>query len=129
MDLNHETGDLIEGWPQVVQSIQTLLSTPVSSRVFQREFGSDLPSLVGAPLNDVGILAVYVAVAEAIDRWEPRFELSDVAIEAEATGRLKMTLHGAYRPRAHVGDVSRIDDGTQTIRLVRGRVDQWSLIT
>jgi phage baseplate assembly protein W len=63
MDLNHETGAAVEGWDHVVQSIQTILTTRLNSRVFRREFGSEVPALVDAPMNDANVLALYVAVA------------------------------------------------------------------
>ncbi|MFV0385662.1 GPW/gp25 family protein [Paracoccus sp. (in: a-proteobacteria)] len=127
MDLNHDTGGAIDGWAHVVQSIQTILSTRRNTRVFRREFGSEVPALVDAPMNEASILALYVAVAEALERWEPRFELTDVAVDAAAKGVIVMRLTGNYRPDAHRGDLSTAAGGTRTIRLMRDRVDIWSL--
>lgn len=127
MDLNHDTGGTVQGWGHVVQSIQTILATRLNSRVFRREFGSGVPALVDAPMNEAGVLALYVAVAEALERWEPRFELTDVSVEAAADGIITMTLIGNHRPNAHIGDLSTVDDETQTIRVMRDRVENWSL--
>ncbi|MBQ4826556.1 GPW/gp25 family protein [Leisingera sp. HS039] len=127
MDLNHDTGGAVEGWAHVVQSIQTILSTRINTRVFRREFGSEVPALVDAPMNEANVLALYVAVAEALERWEPRFELTDVQVEGAATGVITMTLTGNHRPRAHVGDLTTVNDETRTIRVLRDRVDNWSL--
>ena len=127
MDLNHDTGGTAEGWSHVVQSVQTILSTRLNARVFRREFGSEVPALVDAPMNEAGVLALYVAVAEALERWEPRFELTDVQVEGAATGVITMTLIGNHRPNAHMGDLATVDDETQTIRVMRDRVDNWSL--
>lgn len=127
MDLNHDTGGVIDGWDHVVQSLQTILVTRLNARVFRREFGSEVPALVGAPMNDANILALYVAVAEALERWEPRFELTDVAVEGSETGTITMTLIGNHRPNAHKGDLSTVADETQTIRVLRDRVENWSL--
>ncbi|NIZ11087.1 GPW/gp25 family protein [Pseudooceanicola sp. HF7] len=127
MDLDHLTGGTIEGWPHVVQSIQTLLRTRLNTRVFRREFGSDLPGLVDAPMNDENVLAVYVAVAEAIDLWEPRFDLTDVQVEGTAQGRFSMTLAGAYLPRGHLGDRTTVTDDKRTVRVQSDRTDAWRL--
>lgn len=127
MDLNHDTGGAVEGWAHVVQSIQTILSTRINTRVFRREYGSEVPALVDAPMNETSVLALYVAVAEALERWEPRFELTDVQVEGAATGVITMTLTGNHRPRAHVGDLTAVNDETRTIRVLRDRVDNWSL--
>ncbi|TRD16966.1 GPW/gp25 family protein [Palleronia caenipelagi] len=127
MDLNHDTGGTIEGWDHVRQSIQTILSTRINTRVFRREFGSDVPALIDAPMNDANVLALYVAVAEALERWEPRFELGDVAVEGRETGKITMTLIGTYRPNAHRGDLTTVTGDRNTIRITRDRVQTWSL--
>ncbi|MBB5515766.1 hypothetical protein FHS89_001786 [Rubricella aquisinus] len=127
MDLDPETGAAIEGWPHVAQSLQTILGTRINTRVFRREFGSDVPALVDAPMNDENLLALYVAVAEAIDRWEPRFDVTNVGISGSASGAITMTLQGSYRPDAHLTDTTHVSDSVQTIRVTRDRVDNWSL--
>ncbi len=127
MDLDHDTGGEVAGWPHVMQSIRTILSTHVNSRVFRREFGSDVSALVDAPMNDANLLALYVAVAEAIERWEPRFELTDVQVVAVVGGVVQMTLTGSHRPNAHVGDLAEVDDETRVVRIQRDRAEEWSL--
>lgn len=127
MDLNHNTGGAVEGWDHVVQSIQTILATRLNARVFRREFGSEVPALVDAPMNEASVLMLYVAVAEALERWEPRFELTDVSVDGAATGVITMTLIGNHRPNAHTGDLTTVVDQIQTIRVMRDRVENWSL--
>ncbi|PID37305.1 MAG: hypothetical protein CR993_00925 [Rhodobacterales bacterium] len=127
MDLNHDTGGAVEGWDHVVQSIQTILATRLNARVFRREFGSEVPALVDAPMNEANVLALYVAVAEALERWEPRFELTDVAVEGAESGSITMTLIGNHRPNAHKGDLTTVADDIQTIRVMHDRVKNWSL--
>lgn len=127
MDLNHETGEIVEGWEEVVQSIQTILGTRMNTRVFRREFGSDVLALVDAPMNDANTLKLYVAVAEALERWEPRFEITNVQVEGLGSGKVTMALTGNHRPNAHLGDFTTITDETQSIRILRDRVDNWSL--
>ncbi len=127
MDLNHDTGGSVEGWDHVVQSILTVLSTRLNTRVFRREFGSEVPSLIDAPMNEAGILSLYVAVAEALGRWEPRFELTDVSVDASANGIVTMVLTGNYRPNAHRGDLSTVEDGNRAVRVTPDRVENWSL--
>lgn len=127
MDLNHNTGGAVEGWDHVVQSIQTILATRLNARVFRREFGSEVPALVDAPMNEASVLMLYVAVAEALERWEPRFELTDVSVGGAANGVITMTLIGNHCPNAHTGDLTTVVDQIQTIRVMRDRVENWSL--
>ena len=126
-DLDHTTGGVVDGWDHVVQSVTTILSTRLNSRIFRREFGSEVPALVDAPMNESSIMALYVAVAEALERWEPRFELTDVAVAGDKSGAVTMTLIGNYRPNAHKGDLTTVADNIQTIRVMRDRVENWSL--
>lgn len=127
MDLDHHTGASLDGWAHVVQSIETVLVTRIDSRVFARSFGADVPAMVDAPMNDAGVMALYMSVAEALARWEPRFELSDVTINADAGGKLTLNLSGSYYPNAHLGDFDTVSDEIRTVKISADRVDNWSL--
>lgn len=109
--ISAETGKALGGWDHVVQSIRVILTTAIGTRVMRREFGSELMSLIDAPMNDRVLLAIYVATANALARWEPRFRLTDVAVtSAAATGTLTLTLLGRYYPRGHLGDFTEYRD-------------------
>ncbi|MBY6045807.1 hypothetical protein HGE74_07800 [Rhodobacteraceae bacterium R_SAG1] len=129
MDLDHRTGAMLDGWPAVVQSILIILSTRINTRVFLREFGSEVPKLVDAPQNEEGILSLYMAVAEALAKWEPRFELTNVEVAPSPDGAIILDLSGNYRPHALSGDVSTVTDEVRVVRVVRGEADEWSLQT
>lgn len=121
-------GGAVDGWAHVVQSIETILVTRLNTRVFRRQFGSDVPAMIDMPMNDANVMALYVAVAEAIDRWEPRFEMTNVSLSAAADGVIALTMEGNHKPNAHVGDDRVVDDETQVIRMQTTRVDNWSLV-
>ena len=76
------------------QSIQDILTTPKGSRVIMREYGSDLPDLIDAPMNGETLVDIFAATAEAIDRWEPRFQLERVQVTAAAAGAVSLELTG-----------------------------------
>lgn len=127
MDLNHTSGGIVEGWASVVQSMQTILSTRINTRPFLRQFGSEVPELIDAPLNEISLMELYVAVAEALAQWEPRFELTEVQLQAGADGAVVLQLTGAHRPNAHMGDLAIANDETKAVRLQRDGADTWSL--
>ncbi len=105
--INADTGKPLSGWDHVVQSIRVILTTMIGTRVMRREFGSELMALVDAPMTDRVVLAVYVATANALARWEPRFRLTSVEIMSpEASGQISLRLFGNYYPRGHLGDFS-----------------------
>lgn len=103
--VNAETGAPLTGWPHVLQSIRKILTTSIGTRVMRREFGSEVMSLIDAPMEGRVLLALYVATANAIARWEPRFRLSAVTLlRVNAQGQVHLLLTGTYYPRGHLGD-------------------------
>lgn len=103
--IDRRTGQVLTDWAHVVQSIEDILTTRVLSRVMLRQYGSELPELIDAPMNDRTVLLVYAAIATALDAWEPRLHLTDVNIaEAGSDGRITLLISGIYIPRGHYGD-------------------------
>jgi phage baseplate assembly protein W len=103
--VNRVTGRALDGWSHVSQSIGDILSTPIGTRVERRDYGSALFELIDRPINASTVARAARAVAEAILRWEPRFEVTKVEIdEASAGGRLGLAVTGIYYPRGHLGD-------------------------
>lgn len=95
----------LDGVGHVLQSIGVILTTRPGTRVQRRDFGSDIPGLIDQPMNEQTILALFVAAAEAIDRWEPRFRLTHIGVnQSGADGKLGLQLDGYYLPAGHQGD-------------------------
>jgi phage baseplate assembly protein W len=92
--LSASTARLLPEEQHLAQSINDILSTPLGSRVMRRDYGSDLPRLIDAPLNGETLVDLYAATAEAIDRWEPRFDLRRVEVADAVAGKLSLTLTG-----------------------------------
>ena len=92
------TGKALEGTDHLEQSIQDILTTPIGSRVMRREYGSRLFELVDRPVNPGWLLDAYAYTADALDKWEPRFRLSDVTAGAAENGRVQLGLKGRHWP-------------------------------
>jgi phage baseplate assembly protein W len=92
--LSATTARLLPEEQHLAQSINDVLATPLGSRVMRRDYGSDLPRLIDAPLNGETLVDLFAATAEAIDRWEPRFDLRRVEVADAVAGRLSLTLTG-----------------------------------
>lgn len=84
----------IDDAARLAQSIGDILSTPRGTRVMRRDYGSDLPLLIDQPMNGETVVDIYAATAEAIDRWEPAFQLRRVEIAAASAGRMELRLTG-----------------------------------
>jgi phage baseplate assembly protein W len=94
LGLSATTARVLPEEQHLAQSINDILATPLGSRVMRREYGSDLPRLIDAPLNGETLVDLYAATAEAIDRWEPRFDLRRVEVADAVAGKLSLTLTG-----------------------------------
>ncbi len=94
--MNATTGKPLSGIDHLIQSIRDILTTPIGTRVMRRDYGSRLFDLIDSPINGDVLIEAYAAVAEALDKWEPRFRLTKVkAYQAEA-GKLTIDCYGIY---------------------------------
>lgn len=95
LGMDRNTGRWLAGVDHIRQSILDILTTPRGTRVCNRDYGSDLPDLIDAPLNDAGVQALYAATALAIDTWYPFVTLTQIAVEAGANpGTILLSLTG-----------------------------------
>jgi uncharacterized protein len=111
--INRRTGKVVADWAHVVSSIEDLLTTRIFSRVMVREYGSTMPELIDAPMNEASLMLFYSAIATACALWEPRVELTNIAfLEAGPDGRVTLAMTVNYMPRGHLGD--RTVEGIRT---------------
>jgi len=64
-------------------SILTILNTPVGSRVFNREFGSDINSILFDPMDEVTERRIRRELIDALSRWETRISLTTANVIAD----------------------------------------------
>jgi phage baseplate assembly protein W len=103
--LKRAQGGLTGGWDHVVDSVTDILTTRIGTRVMRRDYGSEIPALIDQPMSDPVLLAIYTAVADAIDRWEPRLAVRRVAfMQASADGTAQIAIEAIYFPFGHLGD-------------------------
>ncbi|MDR3353219.1 MAG: GPW/gp25 family protein [Zoogloeaceae bacterium] len=82
--MHRETGDFLpDELDHIRQSIIKIVTTPVGSRVMRRDYGSLIPELSDAPINDRVRLLVMAATATAVIRWEPRIRPARVRLLVE----------------------------------------------
>ena len=105
---NSQTGKALDDLEHVRQSIRDILTTPLGSRVLQRDYGSRLFELVDSAMNGGGVMAVYQAVVTALAVWEPRFSVQNVQV-TPGVGSISLTLTGVYKPNGQLLKLSGID--------------------
>lgn len=98
--VNRHTGQELSGDAHLAQSIRDILTTPIATRVMRRGYGSRVPELLDEPLNGTTVVACYGAIAEALDRWEPRVKLDRIVLLSAAEGRVEAELQGTYTDRS-----------------------------
>ncbi len=124
--IDRRTGRRLTGWAHVVQSFEDILTTWQLTRIMRRTYGSDAPKLIDAPMNSSSLLALYVAIAEALDTWEPRYELKRVGFTAaSADGSATIALVGLYYPDGHKGDRTPDNGEERSVSLVQINESLW----
>ena len=90
MDAN--TGRPLDELEHIKQSVRKIVTTPVGSRVMRRDYGSLIPELIDAPINDHIRLLVMAATATAVIRHEPRIRPANVILSVEGPSmRVELT--------------------------------------
>lgn len=90
--MNRHTGEVLVGDAHLAQSISDILSTPKGTLVMQRAYGSDLPDVLDQPLNGETTIDAFLAIAEALDTWEPRVSIERIEIIEARAGHARINL-------------------------------------
>lgn len=90
--MNRHTGSVLVGDAHLAQSITDILSTPKGTLVMQRAYGSDLPDILDQPLNGATTIDAFLAIAEALDIWEPRVSIERIEIVTARAGYAQIDL-------------------------------------
>lgn len=110
---DRRTGQPLSGWPEVAQSLDTLLTTFIGERVRRRGMGMDESAIQDRPMSPGEITDAFVAISDAIEPrlvngrqyGEPRFDLVRVLpIRADAGGTVGFELQGLFYPLALIGN-------------------------
>ncbi|GHT93681.1 baseplate assembly protein [Alphaproteobacteria bacterium] len=94
--MSRETGKYLNDLDHLKQSIVDILSTPIGSRVMKREYGSRLFDLVDKPINKELFPQIYAAIADALQKWEPRLKLEKITITEIKGAHISVSLNGIY---------------------------------
>lgn len=92
--MSRQTGNLISEEEAILQNIEDILTTPLGTRIMQRDYGSRLYELLDSPTNPGFFTELYTATAEAIDRWEKRFRVLQVKVTSVSEGKVTLELDG-----------------------------------
>ena len=96
------------GYPEPVDdtqlladSIETILKTPVGSRVHRPTFGSNLVRILFANLTRASQVRARVEARRAIEKWEPRVIVDQIDVRGENS---TIFLDVKWRPKNNMAD-------------------------
>ena len=80
VDVNSNLGEdtdpeLVVDIAAINNSLLNLLSCPIGSRPFEREYGSELYSALFEPADSQAAAFLDMGIFQAIRRWEPRIQM------------------------------------------------------
>jgi Bacteriophage baseplate protein W len=91
---------LTDGVEDIEQAIALILGTAPGERAMRPEFGCAVHDVVFDTIDAAIIGTVQTAVYEALERWEPRAEVTDVEVEPAEDDPGKLLVEITYRVRA-----------------------------
>ena len=94
--MNAKTGKPLGGVEHLKQSIRDIVTTPLGSRVMRRDYGCGLYELVDRPFSHSLEGDITMTIANALEKWEPRFQLDGVAVHPAGEGKLSIEIKGLY---------------------------------
>jgi phage baseplate assembly protein W len=95
IDIDRFTGELIQGWERIKQSIYVILTTRLRTRLMRLWWGSKFIDMQDKPGNQEVLMAGMMAAIAAINTYEPEFKVTRVSIDAfDASGEITITIEG-----------------------------------
>ena len=104
--MDRHTGLPISGIDHLMQSIEDILTTPLGSRLMRPEYGSSIRHFVDLPVSEGWKSAVQAEAARALNRWEPRLDLTRVQVLSVLNGRITFRLSGTYKGDSELLEVT-----------------------
>ncbi len=84
----------------VDQAIQLILGTAPGERPMRPEFGCGVHDFVFDTIDASTVAQMEIAIRAALDRWEPRIEVTGLDFDLDEVGRGELIITIAYRLRA-----------------------------
>ncbi|SMB82400.1 hypothetical protein SAMN05660772_02096 [Pasteurella testudinis DSM 23072] len=90
--MNRESGLMLnDETAHIRQSIADILQTAVGTRIQRREYGSILPMLLDRPISHALALQIAAASIVALQRWEPRIDITAFAVQFAEESKYRLT--------------------------------------
>jgi len=91
---------LARSFNEIEQAIKIVLLTPPGQRVMRPEFGCRIHELIFAPMNRETFAQAVRYVEDALEMWEPRINVIDVAVNPDENQHGRLFIDIQYELRA-----------------------------
>ena len=99
---------LAKGENDIKEAIVTILCTAQGERVMRPEFGSSIHEFVFAPNNATTAGLIAYQVQEALARWEPRIEVTEVDVQPDPLEASRVLINIQYLVKATNDEVNMV---------------------
>jgi phage baseplate assembly protein W len=101
LQIDHRGGiALAHGEDDIAQAIGLILSTTPGERPMRPEFGCEVHDLIFDNIDAATVGKMDTAVRTALDRWEPRVEVTDVEFDLGRSADGQIVIDVTYRVRS-----------------------------
>ncbi len=103
--MNAQTGEPIEDFEELQQSVLDILTTPYGSRLMRRNYGAGLSMFIDMPINVQTIGQIQATLANALMTQETRLVLKEISVNVgqgssgASNGSISVSLKGNYLPQ------------------------------
>jgi phage baseplate assembly protein W len=84
----------------IKQAIRIIMFTNPGERLMRPDFGAGLERFVFEPISTTTMSSIETQVYQALNLWEPRIDVLEVAVETDQSERNKVLIEVSYRIRA-----------------------------
>ena len=98
------TGHPISDFEHMVECVETIVTTPLNTRYYNRGYGTIWFDRIDTPINQRTQLDFYANIIEVLEREEKRLANPSININTDEglEGKLKIDLTGVYVPENKV---------------------------
>ena len=99
---------LVRGENDIEEAIVAILCTAQGERVMRPEFGSSIHEFVFAPNNATTAGLIAYQVQQALARWEPRIEVTEVDVQPDPLEGSRVLINIQYLVKATNDEVNMV---------------------
>jgi phage baseplate assembly protein W len=100
LGMNAQRGTSLSWVEHLKQSIINIITTPIGSRVMNRNYGSTLHLFYDQPMDGYHLAQIQAAIINALSVHEPRLKVSSVEVipntDPTQLGKLQINIDGVY---------------------------------